>query len=121
MNVQLQDMPHTDTAQRVAALNRNDKFYHVVLAQQFDRGSIASLCQLADMIRTISRARPGAQFLRTLLSNRRGMLYFIQPSTRTFLSFTAACQIVGMPYNEVRDRSTSSEVKGESEIGRAHV
>ncbi|GAG33815.1 unnamed protein product, partial [marine sediment metagenome] len=43
------------------------------------------------------------------------MLYFIQPSTRTFLSFTAACQIVGLPYNEVRDRSTSSEVKGESE------
>ncbi len=105
----------SDTAQRVEALNRNDKVYHVVLAQQFDRNMISSLCQLADMIRAVSRARPGTQYLRTLLNHRRGMLYFIQPSTRTFLSFTAACQIVGMPYNEVRDRSTSSEVKGESE------
>ena len=104
-----------ETARRVASLNRNDKPFHVVLAQQFDRTSIEQLCQLADMIRTISSSRQGNQFLLTLLSHRRSMLYFIQPSTRTFLSFTAACQILGMPYNEVRDRSTSSEIKGESE------
>jgi len=104
-----------ETAQRVAALSRNDKFFHVVLAQQFDRQAIEHLCRLSDMIRTIAGSRQGTQFLRTLLSHRRAMLYFIQPSTRTFLSFTAACQIVGMPHNEVRDRSTSSEVKGESE------
>lgn len=105
----------TDTARRVAALNRNDKAFHVVLAQQFERQAIEELCQLADMIRAISDSRQGTQFLRTLLSHRRAMLYFIQPSTRTFLSFTAACQVLGIPYNEVRDRSTSSEVKGESE------
>ncbi len=105
----------TDTSHRVAVLNRNDKIFHVVLAQQFDRPAIDQLCHLADMIRTIGGARQGTQYLRTLLSHRRAMLYFIQPSTRTFLSFTAACQIVGMPFNEVRDRSTSSEVKGESE------
>jgi len=105
----------TETARRVAALNRNDRPFHVVLAQQFDRTSIEQLCQLADMIRAISVSRQGTQFLLTLLSHRRAMLYFIQPSTRTFLSFTAACQVLGMPYNEVRDRSTSSEVKGESE------
>lgn len=104
-----------DSAHRVAALNRNDKAFHVVLAQQFDRQAIDQLCQLADMIRSIGGSRQGTQFLRTLLSHRRTMLYFIQPSTRTFLSFTAACQILGTPYNEVRDRSTSSEVKGESE------
>ncbi len=105
----------TDTASRVASLNRNDRFFHVVLAQQFDRQAIEQLCQLADMIRSIAGSRQGTQFLRTLLSHRRVMLYFIQPSTRTFLSFTAACQVLGVPYNEVRDRSTSSEVKGESE------
>ena len=105
----------TDTAHRVAALNRHDRPFHCVLAQQFDRSTIEQLCQLGDMIRTIGSSRQGAQFLRTMLSHRRAMLYFIQPSTRTFLSFTAACQILGMPYNEVRDRSTSSEVKGESE------
>jgi aspartate carbamoyltransferase catalytic subunit len=42
------------------------------------------------------------------------MLYFTQPSTRTFLSFQTACQIVGMGTNEIRDSSTSSERKGES-------
>ena len=104
-----------DRGQRLAELNRNDKAFHVVLAQQFDRTAIERLCQLADMIRTVSGTRQGTQYLLSLLSHRRAMLYFIQPSTRTFLSFTAACQIVGMPYNEVRDRSTSSEVKGESE------
>ncbi len=104
-----------ESAERVPALNRNDKPFHVVLAQQFDRQAIEELCQLADMIRAIGGSRQGTQFLRTMLSHRRAMLYFIQPSTRTFLSFTAACQVIGMPYNEVRDRSTSSEVKGESE------
>ena len=108
-------VPQADTARRVAALNRQDKLFHVVLAQQFDRGTIEQFCRLADMIRAIGGSRQGTQFLRTLLSHRRAMLYFIQPSTRTFLSFTAACQVVGMPFNEVRDRSTSSEVKGESE------
>jgi aspartate carbamoyltransferase catalytic subunit len=105
----------TDTAHRVSALNRHDKPFHLVLAQQLDRPVIEELVQLADMIRSIGGSRQGTQFLRTTLNHRRAMLYFIQPSTRTFLSFTAACQIVGMPHNEVRDRSTSSEVKGESE------
>ena len=111
----LRDTLQIDTAHRVAALNRNDRPFHVVLAQQFDRDTIDQLCHSADMIRSIGASRQGTQFLRTLLSHRRAMLYFIQPSTRTFLSFTAACQILGMPYNEVRDRATSSEVKGESE------
>ena len=44
------------------------------------------------------------------------MLYFTQPSTRTFLSFTAACQILGITCNEVRDPSVSSESKGESPL-----
>ncbi len=114
-NAGLEQSRQTDSAHRVSALNRNDKAFHVVLAQQFDRRAIEQLCQLADMIRSIGGSRQGTQFLRTLLNHRRAMLYFIQPSTRTFLSFTAACQVVGMPHNEVRERSTSSEIKGESE------
>lgn len=102
-------------AQRLASLNRDGRIFHVVLAQQFDRSDIEEFCQLADMIRTISAHRQGTRFLETLLNYRRAMLYFIQPSTRTFLSFTAACQVLGVRYNEVRDRSTSSEAKGESE------
>jgi aspartate carbamoyltransferase catalytic subunit len=43
------------------------------------------------------------------------MLYFVQPSTRTFISFLNACHIMGMRVSEIRGTSTSSEVKGESQ------
>ena len=42
------------------------------------------------------------------------MLYFTQPSTRTFLSFDNACHLLGVRTSEIRDPSISSEVKGES-------
>ncbi len=115
MTISPEDPAQMPTAHRVALLSRDDRLFHVILAQQFDRELIGDLCRLAEMIRSVAEVRSGAQFLRTLLSHKRAMLYFIQPSTRTFLSFTAACQILGMPYNEVRNPSTSSEVKGETE------
>ena len=77
MNTQLGDRPKIDTSSRTAGLNVNDKAFHVVMSQQFDRASIEQLCQLADMIRTIGGSRAGTQFLRTQLSHRRAMLYFI--------------------------------------------
>ena len=109
------DPTKLDKSLRIASLNRDDRLFHVVLAQQFNTDTISDLCLLAEAIRKIASDRPGTQFLQTLLADRRAMLYFIQPSTRTFLSFTAACQILGMRYNEVRDRSVSSEIKGETE------
>ncbi len=109
------------TAKRVALLNRNDRIFHVILAQQFDRETIDRLCKLAEMMRNIAETRQGLQFLRTLLSHKRAMLYFIQPSTRTFLSFAAACQILGIAYDEVRNPSVSSEIKGETEDDTVRV
>ncbi len=53
-------------------------------------------------------------YLQSLLPHRRAMLYFTQPSTRTFLSFQSACHILGIKNSEIRDTATSSEVKGES-------
>lgn len=103
------------TAKRVALLNRNDRLFHVILAQQVQRETVEHLCKLAEMIRTVAETRQGVHFLRTLLGHKRAMLYFIQPSTRTFLSFASACQILGMPYDEVRNPSVSSEIKGETE------
>lgn len=88
--------------------------FHVLLAQQFDRDLLDGIGSLATKIRFIAKAKEGMDFLHGLLSHRRAMLYFTQPSTRTFLSFCAACQIVGMRIGEVRDASTSSELKGES-------
>ncbi len=49
-----------------------------------------------------------------LLADKRAMLYFSQPSTRTFLSFNNACHILGIRTSEIRNASTSSEVKGET-------
>jgi aspartate carbamoyltransferase catalytic subunit len=49
-----------------------------------------------------------------VLAHKRAMLYFSQPSSRTFLSHLAACQILGITTGSVRDAATSSEFKGES-------
>ena len=88
---------------------------HVILAQQFDRERLDSLGVLATRIRRIAKTHEGMDFLQGVLSHKRAMLYFSQPSTRTFLSFCAACEILGMKLGEVRDTSTSSEFKGESQ------
>ena len=88
--------------------------YHTLIAQQFDRALLERLGTLANSIRTIAKTRSGTDFLRQLISHKRAMLYFSQPSSRTFLSFYSACQILGMQTGEVRDTSTSSEFKGES-------
>jgi aspartate carbamoyltransferase catalytic subunit len=93
---------------------RDGKPYHALVAQQFDRPTLDRMCELATRMRKIAKTRGGLQFLQSLLSEKRAMLYFSQPSTRTFLSFFAACQIVGITPAEVRDTSTSSEIKGES-------
>ena len=88
--------------------------YHTLFAQQFDRRSLERLCALANRIRFISKSREGALFLKGLLAHRRAMLYFSQPSSRTFLSHLAACQILGLTTGSVRDAATSSEFKGET-------
>lgn len=87
---------------------------HTLIAQQFTREQIQELCSLATKIKRINKRREGANFLKTLLSDKRAMLYFAQPSSRTYLSFNAACQILGLDTMDVRDSKTSSEVKGES-------
>jgi len=88
---------------------------HVILAQQFSRERLDSLGELATCIRRIAKTHEGMDFLQGVLSHKRAMLYFSQPSTRTFLSFYTAGKILGMKLGEVRDTSTSSEFKGESQ------
>jgi aspartate carbamoyltransferase catalytic subunit len=88
--------------------------YHTLFAQQFDRSLIERLCALANRIRFINKSREGAMYLKTVLAHRRAMLYFSQPSSRTFLSHLAACQILGITTGSVRDAATSSEFKGET-------
>jgi aspartate carbamoyltransferase catalytic subunit len=95
-------------------LERNGRIRHTIFSGQFSASFLEELGGIADMIRMLSKSRAGQDFLINLLPHKRAMLYFTQPSTRTFLSFMAACQILGMTCNEVRDPSTSSETKGET-------
>lgn len=83
-------------------------------AQQFSRSELYGLFELADRIRKIAKSKDGLDFLQSILSHKRAVLYFAQPSTRTYLSFNNACQILGIKTSDMRSAGYSSEVKGES-------
>ncbi len=99
---------------KLPELERDERLRHVIFASQFSVDMLEELADIADQIRILSKLRDGQDFLINLLHHKRAMLYFTQPSTRTFLSFMAACQILGITCNEVRDPTTSSETKGET-------
>ena len=100
---------------KVPLLARADGMpFHTLFAQQFGRAQLDSLCELTTKIRFIAKTREGMDFLESELSHKRAMIYFTQPSSRTFLSFLSACQILGLRTGEVRDPAVSSEFKGES-------
>ncbi len=90
--------------------------FHVIYAEQFDRKTLDRLCRLATRMRLISKTEEGNPYLANLLRLKSAMLYFTQPSTRTYLSFVRACQYLGMDYAEVRDPRISSALKGESDL-----
>lgn len=87
---------------------------HVLHTDQFGRADLETLFHLSDMVRQLGTRPEHLLFLRSLLAHKRAMLYFSQPSTRTFLSFQSAAQILGIQCSEIRDSSTSSEAKGET-------
>lgn len=99
---------------KLPELERDERPRHVIFGGQFSVPMLEELADVADKIRQLSKLRDGQDFLINLLHHKRAMLYFTQPSTRTFLSFMAACQILGITCNEVRDPTTSSETKGET-------
>jgi aspartate carbamoyltransferase catalytic subunit len=90
------------------------RLFHVIDPQIFDRPLLDELCDLTNRVRAVAKNDEGAVVLQGLLPHARAMLYFPQPSTRTFLSFNNACHILGIRTSEIRDPATSSEVKGES-------
>ena len=84
---------------------------NIINAKQFDLNFLEELFILSDKIRKLSKTKEGANYLSTLLNNKRAMLFFTQPSTRTFLSFQSACHILGIKTSDIRDPNTSSEKK----------
>jgi aspartate carbamoyltransferase len=99
---------------KLPEFQHNGRLKHVLFADQFDRAMLENFNTLANVVHELSRGHKGQLFLHDLLRAKRAMLYFSQASTRTFLSFTAACQLLGMSIAEIRDPSVSSEYKGES-------
>jgi len=108
----LQGLP---LSERADYFNRTGAEDHVLIAQQFSRERLDAICNLATAIRRTAKSVEGGRFLRSVLNTRRAMLYFTQPSTRTFLSFRSACTTLGIDCNEIRNTSTSSEIKGETQ------
>jgi aspartate carbamoyltransferase catalytic subunit len=103
-----------DINEKLSLFTSNDRLFDIIYTQQFDKNFLSHLFAIADKIRTIARTPNGLNFLRSTLSDKRAMLFFVQPSTRTFMSFLNACHILGVQTSEIRDTSTSSEIKGES-------
>ena len=90
------------------------KPFHVLSAKQFDTDFLEKIFHLSNKIRRISQTKEGSRYLSHLLSHKRAMLFFTQPSTRTFLSFESACHILGLKTSEIRNPEISSEKKGET-------
>ena len=103
-----------EVSRKLPFFTREGRIYDCLFSQQFDRALLDHLCKVADALRCAMKTRQGSLAAAALLPHKRAMLYFVQPSTRTFLSFQNACHILGMRTSEIRGMSTSSEVKGES-------
>lgn len=101
---------------KLPELSANGRLKHLIFSEQLDRPLMAGLFTTADAVRDLSADAAGAAFLQGLLRHKKAMLYFTQTSTRTFLSFVAACQTLGLSVAEIRDPSLSSEYKGESPL-----
>lgn len=100
--------------ERLPFFFRDDRIFDVLFPQQFDRSFLDNLYEHTNRIRRIAKDAEGMRWLHHLHGHQRAMLYFVQPSTRTFLSFLNACHILGFHTSEIRSMETSSEIKGES-------
>lgn len=88
----------------------------LVYAQQADRPLLDRLCAVAEAIRTRRNDAAFQMGLKERLATRSACLYFTQPSTRTYTSFSLAARALGMMCEEIRDPEMSSLYKGESEL-----
>ncbi len=103
-----------DNEEKIKYFQRDGHLFDMIISQQINRKVIDDIYKITNQIRTLSKSKTGSIFLQGLLRHKRAMLYFTQPSSRTFLSFENACHILGMRTSEIRDSRVSSEIKGES-------
>jgi len=108
------EFEHLPNEEKIKRFARNGRLYDMIISQQLTRQILEDIYQLTNKLRQVSKSKAGSVFLQGLLCHKRAMLYFTQPSSRTYLSFENACHILGMRTTEIRDPRVSSEVKGES-------
>jgi aspartate carbamoyltransferase len=101
---------------KIPDFSHNQRLKHLIFSAQFEPSMLNKIFHTADRIRSLAKSKEGYLFLKSLLPHKKALLYFTQPSTRTFLSFDAACQTLGIGVASVQDRSLSSESKGETPI-----
>ena len=108
-----------DVDEKRVFFSRDDRLYDVIFSQQFDRPFLDAICRLSNAVRLMAKTRDGSEKLRGLLAHKRAMLYFVQPSTRTFLSFLNACHILGLKVSDIRD--TFHQLRNQRRVsGRFH-
>ena len=100
--------------ERIKCFKQDGRLFDMIVSQQLDRKILNDIYDITNQLRTISKSKSGSIFIQSLLCHKRAMLYFTQPSSRTFLSFESACHMLGMRTSEIRDSRVSSEIKGES-------
>jgi len=103
------------TEEKIKSFMRDGRLFDMIISQQLNREILEDIYKITNKIRYVAKQKTGSIFIQGLLSHKRAMLYFTQPSSRTFLSFESACHMLGMKTSEIRDASVSSEVKGESD------
>lgn len=101
-------------SEKLGFFEKDGRMFDCLFSQQLSMQTLNNIFNLANKIRKVAKEKGGLDWLQTLLSHKRAMLYFVQPSTRTFVSFQSACYILGMKVSEIRSTSTSSELKGET-------
>jgi len=71
---------------RVLTININNQT-RCINSNQYTLENLLNLCNTTDKIKSIASTSDGLKYLKTILSDKRAILYFKQPSTRTFFIF----------------------------------
>ncbi|MBW1722957.1 MAG: aspartate carbamoyltransferase [Deltaproteobacteria bacterium] len=114
LDLQYAEFEKLPSEAKIELFNRDGRLFDMIISQQLNRKILDDIYIITNRLRTLAKSKSGSLFLQDLLRHKRAMLYFAQPSSRTFLSFENACHILGMKTSEIRDTRVSSEVKGES-------
>ena len=102
LDEQFNEFEKLSNEEKIKCFVRNGRLYDMIVSQQLNREILEDIYQITNQIRLISKSKEGSIYLQNILCHKRAMLYFAQPSSRTYLSFENACHILGMKTSEIR-------------------